>query len=237
MQRTTDRRRAEEVSVRRATTDDIPFLAQVDLIASTPPFDRSIWERYLEGIGTSTVRFLEAMFMVDASNWGSAEDFIVLEVAGTPAAACAVYDGTDRPADQGMIDMEKLPSIARRLGWTDEVSQTFRAAYEKDWKGDQRFLAPQAEAIIETVGVLPEFRRMGLGDRLMRESRVEALRRGHASIGIMVIHGNDGAKRLYERHFEPYITYHASFFGGEFPGITKYRASLSESDYGDGDEA
>ena len=226
MQRGTNRTREAEVSVRRATTDDISFLAQIDLIATTPPFERSMWDRYLEDTGTSTARFLEAVFIEDASNWGRVEDFIVLEVGGTPAAACAVYDSAAQRPDRGMINMDKLSAVAGRLGWARAAVEAFRSIYEKDWRGGEVFLAPQAEAIVETVGVLPEYRGMGLGHRLMHESRKEALRRGHESIGIMVIHGNDGAARLYERYFEPYVTYHASFFGGEFPGITKYRASL-----------
>ena len=162
----------DEVTVRRATTDDVSFLARIDVIASTPPFDRSIWDRYLDGTGTPTVHFLEAMFIEDASNWGRVEDFIVLEIAERPVAACAVY--VAHGGERGMIDTEKLPAIARRLGWTQAIADTFRNGYEKDWNGADAFLVPQAEAIVESVGVLPEFRGMGLGDRLMRESFAEA---------------------------------------------------------------
>lgn len=53
---------------------------------------------------------------------------------------------------------------------------------------------------------------------------------GAKSIGIMVIHGNDGAQALYEKHFEPYATFHPAYFQHEFPGVTKYRASLTQGD-------
>lgn len=223
-----------DLTVRRAKTEDIPFLAQIDLIATTPPFDTSMWDEYLAGIGTPTARFLEAMFVEGASTWGAVEDFIVLELAGTPAAACAVYDAVDAGAgagaEQGMIDLSMLPLIAARLGWPDAALRRFQSRYVKDWQGLEVILKPQADAIVETVGVLPEFRGNGLGSRLMQESRKEALRRGHTSIGISAIHGNEPAARLYERYFEPYITYHASFFEDRFPGITKYRATLAANE-------
>ncbi len=215
------------VSVRQATRADVSFLAQIDHIASIPPFERSIWDQYLEGTGTPTVRFLEAMLDEDASNWGRVEDFIIIEIGGTAAAACAVY--VDVGGERGIVKLTKLPNIARRLGWDQNAINNFRAEYEKDWAGDDTFLKAQAEATIESVGVLPEFRGRGLGDRLMRESKAKARRDGHASIGVMVVDGNDRAQRLYERHFERHITYHSGFFGGRFPGLIKYRAELGEA--------
>lgn len=55
----------------------------------------------------------------------------------------------------------------------------------------------------------------------MLEAKTETRRRGHDALGIMAIHGNDRAHRLYERHFERWAA-----FDGRFPGVTKYRSSV-----------
>lgn len=133
----------------------------------------------------------------------------MLEVDGRPAAACAVFDARFEPCDRRTVNLERLPEIARLLGWDAQTAEAFQAHYEALWgPPDPIFLQPQAPAIIESVGVLPGFRGLGLGDRLMQEAKAEAKRRGHEAIGVMAIHGNDRAHALYQRHFERYATYY-----------------------------
>ena len=79
------------ISQRSGMRTDIPFLARMEEEASTPPFERSLWAELLEPNGTSTQDFLAAMLAADASQWGRVEDFLVLEVAGRPAAAADQY--------------------------------------------------------------------------------------------------------------------------------------------------
>lgn len=54
------------------------------------------------------------------------------------------------------------------------------------------------EAWIGGVGVLPAYRRRGLGRELMRAGEEFALRKGASEISLEVIEGNSGAQRLYE---------------------------------------
>jgi len=83
--------------------------------------------------------------------------------------------------------------------------------------------------IIENVGVLPDYRGQGLGRRLLQEAIAVARDTGLSHVGIMIIHGNDPAQRLYESlGFQPYVTYYADFFDNQFPGVTKYRMALTE---------
>lgn len=215
-------------AVRAATAQDIPFLAKMDVEASLPPFGRSFWDELLESTGTDTLTFLEAMFREAASNWGDVSDFIILESDGVPVATCAVFKPKPTPATEGPLNLERLDQIAGALSWSDDAKNTFRAAYEKVWSGDTGFLNPQADLIIETVAVAPDYRGNGLGTALMHAAFARGRDLGADNIGIMVIHGNDGAQALYEKHFEPFATFHGAYFDHEFPGLTKYRASLTQ---------
>ena len=214
------------VIARRANSDDISLLARVDYEASIPPFRRSIWDELLEPVHTQPLRFLEAMFRNQASRWGEVEDFLILERDGVAAAASAVFSPGSGESAQHPHSLERLPAVAEALRWTSEQQERFANKYVAMWAGDDSFLAPQAEMIIEAVAVLPGHRGQGLGAALMEAAFDEARRQGARSLGVMVIHGNTAAQRLYERFFEPYATFYPAFFQDEFPGITKYRAAL-----------
>ena len=208
------------------TLDDAPFIARMHYEASVPPFETSFWDQFVAPTGSDTVPFLEQMFRENASNYGNPEDFLVLEIDGEPAACCTVFRPAEEPPSEGPLNLDKLGTIAAALGWSDETEETFRIAYGKTFGGDTSFLKHQAEVIIETVAVVPAFRGHGLGHALMKAAFERGREMGAASIGIMVIDGNDAARRLYERYFEPYATFHGAYFDHTFPGLRKYRATL-----------
>lgn len=195
--------------------------------ASLPPFSRSFWDDLLRDTDTDTLDFLEAMLREGASNWGGVEDFIILDVEGEPAATCAVF-APDRSVLEGPLNLRRLNRVSTALSWRSDVAADFRAAYKRVWDGGADFLEPQADLIVETVAVAPHFRGRGLGEALMQAAFDKARKRRAASVGIMVVHGNDAAKALYEKHFEPYVTFHAAYFDHTFPGLTKFRATLSD---------
>ncbi|MEM1098422.1 MAG: GNAT family N-acetyltransferase [Planctomycetota bacterium] len=207
-----------KISVRPAEPSDVPLLARIDQLATEPPTGRSFWDDVLAPIETPTLDFLEAMFRERAATWGAIEDFIVVETDGQPVAGCAVYrSDPDNPA-YDPFDLNRLP-----LGWSDHQAEAFRVGYAKVWADVGDFLAPQAEWIVEAVAVLPEHQRQGHGRRLIEAAIAKARDAGGESLGVMVIHGNDPAAGLYEEFFNPWITYHAAYFGDGFPGLTKYR--------------
>ena len=213
-------------TVRTATAKDVPFVAQLDYWASHEPFGRSFWDGLLTGTGTATLPFLEAVFASNASRWGGVEDFILVEGDHGPMAGCAVFAPSDSPDAWHPLDLAKLKRVADRLEWSRGAQQAFEAAYRKVWGGDLAFLEPQAERIVEAVAVAPNHRGKGLGHVLMRAAKTRAKAQGAASLGVMVIHGNEAAASLYAKHFQPYVTFHEDYFDGAFPGVTKYRASL-----------
>lgn len=219
--------------VRAATAKDHQLLATLDLLASEEPLGRSFWLDLLEGIDTPIEEFLKAVFDANASTWGQTEDFLLIECRGQVAAGCAVFK--PRPdASIGPLNLDRLGEVSRQLGWSAKAKLRFETAYREVWTGDLEFLNPQADVIIETVAVLPEFRAHGLGHALMKAAKSKASAIGAESLGVMVIHGNNAARSLYDKHFERYTTYHPEYFNGQFPGITKYRTAVNTTESNDG---
>lgn len=222
----------DTLSTRKATTSDIPFLAQIEYEASLPPFNHCFWEDLLGGTGTTALQFIEAELRTDASNWGNVENFLILEAEGKPVAAAAGY--VPDTEDYCPLHLSRLESIAQELNWSTETLSVFRGRYLALWGGDVRpfFLTPQATWIIENVAVLPGARGRGFGKALLKALLEEGRSQQHDFAGIMVINGNDIARHTYESiGFKPYQTFHADYFSEQFnikfPGVTKFGLRLN----------
>ena len=222
----TEHATAPVIAARAGRVEDIPFLARIIEIASTPPFPQSPLRQVLDPVDTPTLPFLEALLAEDAFAWGPVADFVVLTVDGNPAAACAVF--LPDAGNRHPVRMDLMPAVAARLGWDRARLQAIRAVHDSAFTHeDEAMLTPIAGAILEAVGVLPEFRGLGLGDRLMHKAKAAARVKGAADLAVGAIAGNEPAHRLYARHFAPVVTFHAAHFDGQFPGETKYRAVLA----------
>lgn len=228
----TDTSTNPKIAVRGGELEDIPFLARIIEMASTPPFPQSPLREVLDPVDVQTLPFIEALLAEGAFAWGPVADFVVLMVDGIPAAACSVF--LSDAENQQPVRLDQMPAVAVRLGWDNDKLQTFRTAYNEAFTtADETAATPLADAIIEAVGVMPEFRGLGLGDRLMKEAKTVARAKGAADLTVGAIIGNDPAHRLYGRHFAPVVTFHAAFYDGRFPGETKYRAVLGAEQISD----
>lgn len=221
------------LTTRKATIADIPFLARVEYEASLPPLNQCFWESLLPGTGTDGLQFIEAKLRVDGSNWGNVTDFVILEEQGRPVAAAAGYTPSSSE-DYCPLRLSQLNKIAQELNWSEETTTAFRDRYLAFWGGDCHpfFLTPQAPWIIENVAVLPQARGRGLGKVLVKALLEEGRSQQHAYAGIMVINGNDAARRTYESiGFQPYQAFYAQYFAQqfnlEFPGITRFSLRLN----------
>ena len=217
----------QTLHIRRATHDDIPFLAWCNYEASSPAPNFCYWDPLLEGLSTATMTFIEAVFRADALAWGTPSDFFVVEEAEKLIAGASgfVMDSHDyRP-----LRLERMPTVASLLGWTEEMLRQFQQGYEAVWRDPlDTTLAPSAPWIIECVAVVPEARGRGVAKRLMSALLEEGRRRGFSHAGISVTLGNDAARRVYEGvGFQVYVMYGAEYFDGEFPGTLKYRIPLT----------
>lgn len=187
---------ASAVTVRRATDADIPLLTQAEMMVSVMPDGQSMWDAAEIGEGHTAADIVAALFAIRAWHWANVEDFSILDVDGAPAALCAVFDashGEPRIA----IDFDRVPELADRLGWSGATADHFARTYRALWGEDLTWLRPQAAAIIETVAVLPAYRGLRLGDRLMEVAKADARARGFGSLGVMVVVGNERAEQLY----------------------------------------
>jgi GNAT superfamily N-acetyltransferase len=124
---------------------------------------------------------------------------LVIEEDGQPMAAAAGYVPSEQE-DYCPLRLSRLDALAEILGWSQATTKLFRDRYLALWGGDLHpfFLTPQADWILETVAVLPEGRGRGLGKRLIRTLLDEGRARQHEFAGIMIINGNDAARRTYE---------------------------------------
>lgn len=213
--------------VRHATRADLPFVAWCNYEASSPYPGFCYWDPLLEGTGTATMAFIEAVFQADALAWGRVEDFVLIEQDGKPIAGASGFSMSS--VDYRPLLLSRLPDVARQLGWNSETLAQFQQMYENVWADPlDSTLAPAAPWIIECVAVLPEMRGKGVARRLMQALIEEGRARGHSHAGISVTTGNDAAQRVYEAvGFQMYIAYGTEYFDGQFPGTTKYRLGLS----------
>ncbi len=216
------------LSVRQATHADIAFLAWCNYTAAAPAPDYCYWDSLLDGLNTTTIAFLQAIFQADALAWGRCEDFMIIEEHGQPIAGASgfVMDADDfRP-----LRLAQLPTVAGLLGWSNAALAQFQQSYLAVWSDPQDVaLAASAPWTIECVAVIPEARGRGVAKVLLEALLERGRALGHTSAGIAVTIGNEPARRAYEAvGFQMYVTYGAAYFGGAFPGTIKYQLSLIE---------
>jgi len=216
----------DQLQVRRATQNDIPFVAWCNYEASSPAPNFCYWDPLLEGSNTDTMAFIEAVFKADALAWGSPEDFFIVEENGKPIAGASGF--TMDAHDYRPLKLSHLPAVATLLGWNAEMVEQFRQGYEGVWNDPlDSTLAPSAPWIIECVAVVPEARGRGVAKFLMQALLEEGKRRGFPYAGISVTMDNEPARHVYEGvGFQMYMAYGAEYFNNAFPGTTKYRIQL-----------
>lgn len=213
----------QTMSIRQATRADIPFLAWCNYEASSPAPGFCYWDPLLDGTGTPTLAFLEAVFAADALAWGRCEEFTLIEERGAPIAGASGFVMDD--ADFRPFRLARLPIVAERLGWGASTLAEFQRRYEQVWSDPRDLtLAPAAPWTIECVAVIPAARGRGVAKTLVQAVVERGKALGHPAAGIAVTLGNTPACRAYEAvGFQPYVTYWAAYFNGAFPGTIKYR--------------
>ncbi|MBW4553181.1 MAG: GNAT family N-acetyltransferase [Aphanocapsa sp. GSE-SYN-MK-11-07L] len=221
---------SKNLQIRKATIADIPFLAQIEYESTLPPTNQCFWDQALQDTNTTGIRFIEALLKTDASSWGGSTDFLILSVADQPVAAAAGF--TPNSEDYRPFRFSQLSAVAQELGWSKQMADQFCDRYDQLWGSDPQpaYLKPQAPWIIETVAVLPAARGRGLGKVLIKALLDEGRSRGYSHAGIMVINGNEAARRTYESvGFKMYQAFGAAYFDDQFSGITKFRLRLDEA--------
>ncbi len=221
---------SDSLTVRRASAQDIPFIAWCNFESTSPEPGFSYWDPVMEGTGTKTMDFIQAVFRADALAWGSPENFFIVEQDGKPIGGASGFNMD--ASDYRPLRLDRLPQVAASLGWNQATLDGFFAAYTQVWSDPLDVtLSPTAPWIIECVAVVPEARGRGVAKRLLNALLDEGRRLGYEQASISVTMGNEPARRLYEAlGFELYMTYGPAYFEGFFPGTIKYRMRLMQDE-------
>jgi len=209
-------------TIRAASRDDASFVAWVILAASRSHLPRGAWDLTIDGTDEDCLAFLERMVVHEPRTFCHYSRFLIAEIDGRAAAGLSGYD----PAQVADVS-EAIEHVLGELDWKpDEIAASNRRFVP--------FLTcvpeqPHGMWIVEWVAALPEFRRRGLVDALLKEVLADGRRRGYERTQIGVLIGNTPAERAYlKAGFRPDVERRHPDFEALIgcPGISQLRRSL-----------
>lgn len=189
-----DKKAPADIQVRPARIDDAPFLAWVCLASGRSHCQRGIWDVILNRPEQKCLAFLEYLVVTKRLHTYHYSGFVVAEIDGQRAAALSGYNS------------KELGDAQDRWGcW--EAGRKVGISMFDWWRNRKRISAveairPHAAAgawIIESVATLPEFRRQGLVDRLLKDILEIGRRKGFRLAQVSVFIGNTAAQNAYEK--------------------------------------
>lgn len=182
--------------IRRASSEDIPFLSWVMFTAARSHLERCVWETIFDETEARVRDLLERVARTAQTHWCHASKFWIAEVEGKPAASlCGFVPETEGPGPLG----EAMLDVARsQLSYSEErISEILqRGAVSMGGMPDD------LDDVwgVENVAVLPEYRGRGLTDRLFDHVLEEGRSRGFSRAQILCLIGKDPAQRAWERN-------------------------------------
>lgn len=192
---------AGPITLRDATPEDAAFLASIMLAATRSHLQQGAWDYLLGWDEPRTLDFLTQLAVSEPEHLFTYARFVIATVDGQPAAAASGH----RPEQHGFaVYLRVFDDLLRANGVTDPE-------YAQIWaRGDVLTSAsagppPPGAWIIESVATVPDFRGMGLVDRLIAELLERGASAGCDSALIETVFiGNEPARRAYLKHgFRP----------------------------------
>ncbi len=181
-----------EPVIRRGTTADAAFLAWVMLMASRYG-PRGTWDLVVGGDDDECLEYLRRLALVPGTLC-HCESFVIAEIDGQPVSALA----TCRFADGGWAAVgQAMARVQSDLGWSaadEEASRTRLAPVLACMPADAG-----ADWCIEFVATLPQYRRRGLVDALIRQAIQRGIDRQCSLAQIQIMIGNNPAQKAYEK--------------------------------------
>jgi ribosomal protein S18 acetylase RimI-like enzyme len=188
------RAQTPEVALADAREDDVPFLAWVLQAASLSHLQQSTFDVFVDNVEHARRQLLEGLASTEVRQWSNYRRFIVARSGDQPVGALCGYflEECDGPLfGKSTID------VVTRMGWSHD---DLVAAWNRIKPVSRVLLDREPGAwIVESVAVLPEFRRMGILTRLMSSILERGRGRGATTAEISVLIGNDSAQRAYEK--------------------------------------
>jgi ribosomal protein S18 acetylase RimI-like enzyme len=183
------------IKIRSATVNDASFIAWVMLAAVRSHNKYGAWEHYVGGTEEDCLTFLRLLATTQGPHLFHYSTFIVAEINGQKVGALSGYD----PKTQGMRAFVKaMPEVMEKLGWSKDFQKDamernlpFMACFPDNVDGAW---------VVENVAVLPEHRRQGIVDLMLKEILDRGRKNGFKLAQIGVIIDNKPARGAYEKH-------------------------------------
>lgn len=159
-----------ELNIRKATVNDAHLIAKVVAMAIGEEGSKHY-------CGDNHQSVFEEIARLENSQY-SYRNAIVAEVNGIPAGAAVAYDGADLYALRDVT----LKHIFNRTGMMHNIEDETDAT----------------EVYLDSIAVLPEYRGLGIGKRLLLALKEIAFKEYGKNLGLLVGFENPDAERLYK---------------------------------------
>lgn len=182
------------VKIRAARPKDASFLAWVIITSGRAHVQRGIWEVILGGTEEECLAFLQKLVVTKTPHLFHYSCFIVAEVDGRPVAALGGYD----PRSLGYPALRRaIVEVVHKPG----MSEPDKAASARSEKV-LCCIPDEVEGawVIDSVAVVPEFRRQGIVSRLLERILAKGRKQGFRRAQINMYIGNTPAQKAYEKH-------------------------------------
>ena len=157
------------IIIRKATIDDVHLIAKVVGMA--------IGEESMPYYCGDTWMDVIAHIARQENTQYSYRNALVAEMDGVPMGAIIGYDGAQ-------LHALRQPTFDIILQYVDKINIT----------EDE---AEAGEYYLDSIGVLPEYRKMGIATKLIEAMRDKVFAEGHTKFGLIVDFDNPSAERLY----------------------------------------
>lgn len=211
------------ISVRAATEDDIPFLAERMYDATKAGFEHGLFDTLLDGIGLSPIAFNAALIRSGVNNWAPLENSFILEEDGVRLASSSAR--RIDPEDGRPITPAGLERVAADLGWSPDQASDFLRRYIGAFGlfGTAAKYFHPSPYVLEFSAVIPGQQGRGIFQMILGRHVEVARSRGLPSIGTWVVVGNEAShKGLLKFGFRVDSTVPSEDYGGKNPGMNRY---------------
>ncbi len=217
----------ETITIRPATKEDADFLGRICLLATRSHLTRGLFDAFFGGTDEELLSLSREFVLApqEVKSFACWDGFIIAEVNGTPAAALSGYSKKEKGVEGYLVMMRD--ALIRR-GWTQDQFEDLKAKREAAIS----VLADKDDQdawVVEWVACLPEFRRRGLIERLLRTILETGRQRGHKIAYVSFYIGNLSAQRAYEKvGFVPHRTATSPIFRTliDTDGLHKFKTDL-----------
>jgi GNAT superfamily N-acetyltransferase len=180
--------------IRRASFDDVDFLAWVMYSASRSHLTRGLWDLIIGANEAGCLEYLRRLAVAQPRSLYHYESFLVAEVDGQPAAALCGFETNHAWEIVG----QAMSNVQRDLGWTEAEAAASFERVAPMWSACMP-LDIGADFAIESIATLPEYRRRGLIGALIEDVLQHASERGCKLAQITTYLGNVAACEAYQK--------------------------------------